>query len=86
MVEKRGYPRYPVLRGAKVECARGVYYSCEVKDLSERGARLRLSTRRKLPKAVNIEIETLNSQHSGQVRWQDGQEVGVEFVESTLVQ
>jgi hypothetical protein len=79
MIEKRGYPRNRVLKDARVDCARGGYLSCQVKDLSQKGGRLWLAAAHLLPTEINIEIASMRLLSSAQVRWQIDREAGIEF-------
>jgi hypothetical protein len=80
MVEKRGYPRFRVFKGAKVDYARGVYIPCHVRDLSADGGRLRLASGQTLPAKINLEIPSARFKGSARVCWQYNREVGVEFI------
>ena len=82
MVEKRGYPRFRVLKSGKVDCARGVSVPCHVRDLSADGGRLRLASDHPLPAEINVEILSAQFQCSARVRWQIGREAGIEFTGS----
>ncbi|HYM98387.1 MAG TPA: PilZ domain-containing protein [Aestuariivirgaceae bacterium] len=79
MIEKRGYPRNRVFKYARIDCARDGYWSCQVKDLSQKGVRLRLAAAHLLPTEINIEIASMQLLCSAQVRWQIGREAGFEF-------
>jgi len=79
MIERRISPRQRVFREAKVHCPRGIYLSCQVKDIGKNGTRIRLSNARVLPLHINLEIASIDLQRAGRVSWQLDKEVGVEF-------
>lgn len=79
MIDRRGSPRQRVFRKAKVHCVRGVYLSCQVRDISESGTRIRLSSAQALPKDISFEIDSVDLRRAAQVSWQIGKEVGIEF-------
>lgn len=79
MIDKRGYPRHRVFKEAKMDCGRHGHFSCQVTDLSEKGARIRLATITALPQEINLEIASARSLCSARVCWQIGQEAGVKF-------
>src|SRR5687768_9791074 len=80
MIERRCSPRQRVFRGAKVHCARGVYLSCQARDLSSNGSRIRLSSAHALPVDINFKIASLELRQAARVSWQMGNEAGIEFI------
>jgi PilZ domain-containing protein len=77
MIERRRSPRQRVFREAKIDCPQGVYLSCQARDLSGNGSRIRLSTVQALPDEINFEIASLALRQAARVSWQRGNEAGV---------
>jgi hypothetical protein len=53
--------------------------TCAVRDLSERGARLRLRRAASVPDRFEILFPETGTRRLALLRWTDGQEIGVEF-------
>jgi hypothetical protein len=79
MIDRRGSPRHRVFREAKVHFARGVCLSCQVRDMSRNGTRIRLSSAQALPEHINFEMASLELRQTARISWQMGKEAGVEF-------
>jgi PilZ domain len=79
MIDRRGSPRHRVFREAKVQFARGIYLSCQVRDMSRNGIRIRLSAAQALPQQINFEIASLELRQAARVSWQLGKEAGIVF-------
>lgn len=53
---------------------------CQVRNLSQTGAKLTLSESVGLPKAFILEIPSRNKSFKAELRWRAGDSVGVEFI------
>lgn len=57
---------------------------CQIRNLSETGARLSLNEGLSLPGAFDLEIPTRNRTHHVQLRWRTKDAAGVQFVDDSL--
>ncbi len=53
--------------------------TCLVTDMSEGGARLRVSPTKPLPAHFQLRLSRAGTTHIADLRWRSGEEVGVEF-------
>jgi hypothetical protein len=53
--------------------------TCLVTDMSDRGARLRVSPTKPLPVSFQLRLSRAGMTHVADVRWRSGEEVGVEL-------
>lgn len=78
--DKRGAVRKRVLKGATIAFnGRASTMSCTVKDISETGARLRVSKDVAVPSHFDLIIEMDGIEAPCTVAWRRGEEVGVTF-------
>lgn len=79
MAEKRTVKRLRALKGARVVYKHGgATRNCIVRDLSEKGAKLRLESTMDIPDRFELIFDD-GSRHSCVVRWRDLVNIGVQF-------
>jgi len=79
--EKRSHLRRRALKGAKIVFNhRASVIDCTVRDLSQGGARLQVTTPVGLPAVFDLVFDSDNTSLPCRLVWQTKQEVGVEFV------
>jgi hypothetical protein len=76
--EKRGAPRYRLLSQATI-IARGAKHFCIVRDLSETGAKLGISSAVKLPERFELSLANHPLRLEVRLRWRSGNFAGVQF-------
>ena len=76
--DKRVAPRYRVLGHAQIISRTGAT-NCVVRDLSESGARLGISTRVKLPAEFDLWFVQRKLKVRVRIKWRNGDYVGVAF-------
>ena len=79
MKDRRAYKRKSVLLTAKLHYD-GVIWDCEVLDVSDNGAGVRVAYSLLIGAAVMLKINRLGV-FPGKVRWQSGDRVGIQFLE-----
>lgn len=78
--DKRNAPRKRVLKGATIAFNdRASTISCSVKDISDTGARLRISKGVAVPSRFDLIIEVDGVEVPCTVAWRKGEEIGVTF-------
>lgn len=78
--ERRQFGRQRVFKGAKVIVNSGhALYDCTIRDLSPKGARIRLNTAFTAPDTFDLRIAGSGKDAHCRVVWQRGDEIGVEF-------
>lgn len=82
MFDQRRFPRRWSLKGAEVNGFQTSYLNCDVRDISDTGARLRLRNDHLLPKQIEVEINATRSVRRAWVRWQSGHDAGIEFMDA----
>jgi hypothetical protein len=78
LVDRREAPRYRVLKGAQIYCIDGSVLMCSVRNLSYKGARLKLDVAVEVPDRFSLEIVG-ESARQCRVSWQANREIGVVF-------
>ncbi len=79
MHERRRFPRTKVFKSAKVARNGRSTVSCIVRDLSDRGACLQLTSTADLPAEFDLSFDTGNKSRKCRVVWQTPTNVGVSF-------
>ena len=80
--DKRLSPRHRTLRGAKVIYNnRMSTVDAQVRDISETGCRLRVSTAAHLPGTFFLAITGMPGERRCEVRWRNDAEMGIRFLE-----
>lgn len=78
--DKRRAPRKRVLKGATIAFNnRSSTLSCMVRDISETGARLRISQGQAVPARFDLLIEVDGLEAPCTVAWRRGEDIGVTF-------
>ena len=77
---RRVSPRYRVLGHGQV-IANGVVTNCVIRDLSDTGAKLGVSRKARLPAQFNLLFVKRNLRLRVQLRWRDGDAIGVSFLD-----
>ncbi len=83
MLERRRFPRTKVFKGAKLILSGRTTVSCIVRDLSNHGACLHLSSTADLPSEFNLSFDTGLTLRKCRVAWQTLTKAGVSFEQST---
>lgn len=79
--DKRRSPRHRTLRGAKIIYNnRMSTVDAQVRDISETGCRLRVSTAAHLPASFFLAVTGMPGERRCEVRWRNDSELGVQFV------
>jgi hypothetical protein len=82
-VERRPKPRKRVLLGGRIVYSNGDhYFDCAIRDLSETGARIAISRGQPIPANVFLIEMRDRKVHEAKVVWNNGREVGLNFVRS----
>jgi hypothetical protein len=79
MLERRRFPRTKVFKGAKLILAGRSTIRCTVRDLSNHGACLRLSSTTGLSPEFDLSFDTGKMLRNCRVAWQTLTSVGVSF-------
>ncbi len=79
MVERRRFPRTKVFKYAKLFLAGHPVIDCIVRDLSNHGACLRLTSTAGLPKEFDLSFDTGHTYRKCHIAWQTRTDVGVFF-------
>lgn len=79
MVERRKYPRTRVLKGAKIVLGATSVLNCVVRDLTNGGARVRITNAANLPAEVAITLDGGRTCRPCQVAWRTLGETGLQF-------
>jgi hypothetical protein len=80
MDNRRSHPRVrSFLQGRIYFNKRNSSLDCLVRDLSEDGARLKVSSSVALPEVVELHLPNKNETHQATVQWRTGDEIGVAF-------
>jgi PilZ domain len=80
MEEKRQSQRKRVLKPGKVVFGDfAMLYDCSVKDLSERGAKLRVEEGTRVPSEFYLYLPLLRQMYKAQVKWRRGELLGIRF-------
>ncbi len=78
--DKRGKARKRILKGARIVFnGRASTLSCTVRDISEKGARLRVAQGQAVPSRFDLLIDTDGFEAPCKVAWRKGEDVGVTF-------
>ena len=81
-VTERESERYPTFQGAEVYGSHSNFRcSAVVRDISETGARLRLSGNEVPPEHVTIRVTGYDDKMTGKVCWRNNGEIGIQFDE-----
>jgi hypothetical protein len=79
---RRNARRQRVLRGAKIIYNNRLSVAeAQVRDLSEKGCRIRVSAASLLPTTFDIRITGIDGERRCEVRWRKGTELGVLFLD-----
>ncbi|MGE0231217.1 MAG: PilZ domain-containing protein [Flavobacteriaceae bacterium] len=78
MEERRSVPRHRVLKGAHITFNNGAVISCTVRDISERGARLKVASVIGIPEHFTLVTDD-NGRHPCTVIHRHEKEIGVRF-------
>jgi hypothetical protein len=85
VVDRRSERRQRVLqRGQILAQGLGSAIDCTIRDLSENGARLRVDAYHAAPEEFDLLIGRTGSRRPVKLRWQIGNDMGVEFVSSAV--
>jgi len=79
MVERRRFPRTKVFKSAKVHLAGHSTVSCIVRDLSNYGACLQLTSTADLPAEFELSFDTGSKLRKCRIAWQTLTNAGVSF-------
>ena len=79
MVECRNYPRMRVLKGAKIVLGTSSVFDCVVRDLTNTGARVKITNAANLPDDVAITFDGGRTCRPCRVAWRTLNETGLEF-------
>ena len=79
MIERRQFPRTKVYKPAKLILAGRPTLSCIVRDLSNHGACLHLTSTADLPGEFELSFDTGHTRRKCRVAWQTITNVGVAF-------
>jgi PilZ domain len=79
MQQRRSYPRFRVLKGAKIVLGTSSVLDCVVRDLTSGGARIKIANAIGLPKEFAITFDGGRTCRPCRVAWNTFGEVGVEF-------
>lgn len=78
--KQRASERYPTFQGAEVYGSDSKFRcSAVVRDISETGARLRLSGGETPPDHITIRVHGYDDKMSGKVCWRKDGDIGIEF-------
>ena len=80
MIEKRGYRRQRVLKQGTLDCGLDGLFSCQVRDMNDKGARIRLLGCGPLPQKLKLRISSKRFVRTARVRWRAGLDVGLRFL------
>ena len=84
MDNRRIAPRLrTVLTGTVVFDDRKIAVSCNIRDISETGARIAFGALVSIPDEFTLEIPSKRRRHSAQAMWRRGLEMGVVFRDGT---
>jgi PilZ domain len=83
-MRRRLHERQTVLRPAAIT-TNGSVIDCCVRDVSRRGAKLRLATQSAPPHDFQLLLKDTGEVHRARLRWRRGIEVGVEFLDDRRV-
>jgi len=79
--DKRRHARQRTLRGGKILYDdRRCSVDCQVRDISESGCRIRLTTTMMLPKTFELQIQGSPGIYVCEVKWRAGSEMGLHFM------
>jgi hypothetical protein len=84
-IEKRVASRTKSLLRGFVYVDEGPAFECIVRDLSVTGARLRFKNPPTLPDALELHIPQKRQTFRVAVKWREGDDVGVTFIESLVI-
>lgn len=79
MEDQRREPRQKTLLRAEITTAQGTIYSCSVRDLSSRGARLSVGDVAWIPSTFKLRILGRDIIADAEVRWRNQNQMGVRF-------
>ena len=80
MDNRRSRPRVrSFLQGRIYFNKRNSSLDCLVRDLSEDGARLKVSSSVALPEVIELHLPNKNESHQATLQWRTGDEIGVSF-------
>ena len=79
MDEHRAAPRRRLLKGGKILFGAGAAIDCTVRNLSETGAALEVSSPVGIPERFTLVIEADHRQFSSRVVWRKETRIGVRF-------
>lgn len=83
-IEQRREPRKRTRKGGRIVCPdASLFYDCQIRDLSESGARIQISQWCSFPKNIVIEIgrmELVEAVYEAEVCWTDARHLGVKFL------
>ena len=83
LAERRPQPRKRVLLGAIATYDEGSYtVKCQIRDLNEKGARIRVSSQQFLPEELYLIVTRDHLAHKSRLVWRRGEEVGLQFLSS----
>lgn len=86
MSDRRNHPRRRSFLGARVVFAGGFQtYECLVLNFSDAGAELHAAGSPCLPDVFDLEVPLRKKSFRARVCWRNGEWVGVEFTESSLL-
>ena len=80
MEERRMETRRKVLRGAKVMCAGHLVLEVQLRDISEGGCRIWTRWPEEVPDRFTLRIVGEAGEMDCELRWRDGEEMGVRFL------
>ena len=84
--ESRRQPRQRTLLGGEIIFNGGTSaFECLVRDMSDRGCRLAMSSTVGVPSRFTLKIKRDGRQFSATVRWRDDKFIGIEFVDENDV-
>jgi hypothetical protein len=81
MTECRKYPRMRVLKSAKIVLGTSSVFDCVVRDLTNGGARVKISNAVNLPQDVAITFDAGRTCRPCRVAWRMIDETGLQFTD-----
>ena len=81
MTECRKYPRMRVLKSAKIVLGTSSVFDCVVRDLTNGGARVKISNAVNLPQDVAITFDAGRTCRACRVAWRTFNETGLQFTD-----
>lgn len=81
MSESRAAARRKILKTGTIELGGDSRISCAVRNLSEKGAALEITSPLFIPDRFTLIVESENIRHRAQIAWRKNRRLGVTFIE-----